>query len=330
MSANESSGSASQFSGSRPEDIMINYQRYLPQYLQMNTAQVPAWTNAVNQAGLSSVQGAGGQVARDVASLTNQLNPALNTANQAAANANQSAITGANAANNQLNAINLNGLSPGEYNATERALNRNNVGSGNLGLLNPTNTIANAMNFGGAFNSKIPLYNAATQTALQAPTAFANAAGAGATAANANTAGQAGVNALANPSALGTTSALANTGLATNLATGNYSQGNSSNQSMGGGVNCCFIFMEAYYGFMPPSVRRFRDRYYRMKPEIAIGYKKMAKWLVPLMRRSTFVRELTWLVLINPATKYTVHTKHGLNKTLSHFWLKFWAWYGKY
>jgi hypothetical protein len=83
--------------------------------------------------------------------------PALNAANQGA-------VAG-------VNAINLNGLSPGESNAIERSTNQGNMATGNLGLVNPTNTISNAMNFGGAFNSKIGLLNAATNTATGAANA---------------------------------------------------------------------------------------------------------------------------------------------------------------
>lgn len=57
--------------------------------------------------------------------------------------------------NNLLNSINLGGLSGGEQSAVERSLARDQIGSGNLGLNNATNTVSNAMNFGGAFNSKL-------------------------------------------------------------------------------------------------------------------------------------------------------------------------------
>lgn len=76
-----------------------------------------------------------------------------------------------------VNAISLNGLSPGEFNATERANNRSLSGSGNLGLNNNTNTIRNAMNFGGAFNSKLGLMNNAVNTASNAANSAAGNGG---------------------------------------------------------------------------------------------------------------------------------------------------------
>jgi len=60
-----------------------------------------------------------------------------------------------NQAGNLLDSINLKGLSPGEANAIERGTNQGMQGTGNLGLRNNTNTIANAINFGGAYNQKL-------------------------------------------------------------------------------------------------------------------------------------------------------------------------------
>ena len=81
------------------------------------------------------------------------------------------AVTGATQG---VNAINLSGLSPGEAAATERANNQNLSSTGNLGLNNGTNAISNAMNFGGAFNSKLGLLNNATNAASTAANAANN------------------------------------------------------------------------------------------------------------------------------------------------------------
>ena len=107
------------------------------------------------QTNLEQITGPGGQAA----AAAQQMNQALNPAYYGAINA---ASQGANSA---IGAINLGGLSPGEAAATERSLNQSNLGTGNLGLLNPTNTISNALNFGGAFNNKIGLMNNATNAA---------------------------------------------------------------------------------------------------------------------------------------------------------------------
>lgn len=330
-------------SGSTPQQILANYSKYLPSFLQQNAGQIAQFTNALNSSSLNSVQGTGGQVAQSVAGLTNQTNPAVQGALGTAAADAGAANTAVKGASNELGAINLNGLSPGEANATERSLNQSNVGTGNLGLLNPTNTIANAMDFGGAYNSKLPLYNTAVNTATSAAGAMQGANTAFGNAANTATNAQAGTNAIANPTSAALGATLSNSGLLGNLSTGNFAQNsgggtsNSANFGLGSGSNssfgiangCCFIFMEAYHGSMPLSVRRYRDRYYRRKPTIANGYKRMAKWLVPLMQRYAIVRGIVWHCMINPATKHTEHSMCNLNKVISHFWLRVWAVYGK-
>ena len=99
--------------------------------------------------------GAGGAAARSATSLNRELNPAYYSAIDAAGKGASDAI----------GAINLKGLSPGEAAATERSLNQTNTSTGNAGLVNPTTVVANAMNFGGAFNNKIGLMNQAVNSA---------------------------------------------------------------------------------------------------------------------------------------------------------------------
>lgn len=134
-----------------------------------------AVTNANALAGaktnLDQLNGAGGDAGRAAVALNRSANPDYYTAQDAAS---RGAAAG-------VNAINLNGLSPGEQAATERANNQNLSGSGNLGLLNNTNTISNALNFGGAFNSKLGLMNNAVNTASNAANSAASNGGVSAT-----------------------------------------------------------------------------------------------------------------------------------------------------
>ena len=130
----------------------------------------------------------------------------------------QAADAAAKGAAEGVNAINLTGLSPGEYNATERSLNNSLAGTGNLGLNNATNAVSNAMNFGGAFNNKLGLLNSATGAAT------------GATNATAGNGGFNGVNvALAQPT----------TSTSTNFGTNTFSPTSSSTNaaSTGTGFN---------------------------------------------------------------------------------------------
>lgn len=153
-----------------------------PQYNQLNldqlqqfglpTAQVGqqiADSNA--QAGaatnLKQLTGAGGDAARAAYQVNRDTNPDYYQAADAATSGAARAV----------NAIDLNGLSPGEAAATERSSNNSNSGTGNLGLSNNTNTIKNAMDFGGAFNSKVGLLNNATNSASGAAAATAGNGG---------------------------------------------------------------------------------------------------------------------------------------------------------
>jgi hypothetical protein len=78
----------------------------------------------------------------------------------------------------------------------------------------------------------------------------------------------------------------------------------SSSWGVGGGVGCCFIFMEAYKGEgnMPWFVRRCRDEFATGRR--VLGYRRMANWAVPMMQRSgAFRRAIDWL-MIRPLTSF--------------------------
>lgn len=307
------------------------------QQVANSNAQAGATTN------LQQIQGAGGQAAAAATGLNKALNPDYYQAQDAAS---QGAAEG-------VNAVNLTGLTPGEEAATERSLAQSNVGSGNLGLLNPENTVKNAVDFGGAFNNKLAMLNNATSTASGA----------------ANSAANSGVNPVSialgqpNPStgtnfgssqltpANSTTSSGAQ-GNAFNFAGGLLNSSNSANNALIGanaqtgaaqinanspasylGAVCCFIFLEAYKGKIPWCVRYGRDKYYKLNPDIATGYRRMASWLVPAMQMSAFVRGMVWLFMVAPITSHlrrvTGTRRHNYNTFTTHFWLRIWAFLGK-
>lgn len=155
------------------------------------------------QTNLNQLNGAGGQAGIAATNLNRLTNPNYYQAQDAASGGAARAV----------NAINLNGLSPGEANAVERSTNQGNAATGNLGLNNGTNAISNAMNFGGAFNSKIGLLNNAVAGASNA----ANSAS-----------GNGGVNAV--NIALGQPNVSANQ----NFGTGTFSPSNSTTQNQSG------------------------------------------------------------------------------------------------
>lgn len=293
------------------------------------------------QTNLSQLQGPGGQAASAAEALNRSTNPNYYTAQDAAS---KGAAAG-------VDAINLGGLSPGESAAAERSLNQNNVGAGNLGLLNPENTISNAINFGGAFNSKLGLMNNAVGTASNAANSAANNGGLNATnialgQPNTSTLGNFGTSQLT-PS--NSTTSAGSAGNAFNFGSGLLGQSsnvNSSNNSLTGqlgstamntgsagsylGDICCFIFLEAYHGAIPASIRRGRDKYYYKNHDIATGYRRMAKWLVPAMQKYDLVRWLVWSIMVSPITNNLCNPcKRSYSRNITHLWLRLWSSLGK-
>lgn len=93
------------------------------------------------------------------------------------------------------------------------------------------------------------------------------------------------------------------------------------------GDKCCFIFLECLNGTLPPHVRRYRDFYYNKYPTIAKGYKKMAKWLVPLMKRFGFIKSFINKVMVQPIIDYGFFLDQELPYSLSNHLIKLW-WFG--
>lgn len=111
--------------------------------------------------------------------------------------------------------------------------------------------------------------------------------------------------------------------------------GNQSAQSAGASFSlCCFIFMEAYNGTLPTSVRRYRDLKAPESSRRRNGYIRMSRWLVPAMRVFGFSRCATNLLLIKPLTCYG-EWFYGNNrfgwvfKPVEVFWMKVWELIGK-
>jgi len=249
-----------------------------------------------------------GQALPSIGNTTNQVAnnsigaPALNAATQGA-------VEG-------VNAINLNGLSPGEGNAIERSTNQGNASTGNLGLNNSTNTIANALNFGGAFNSKIGLLNNATNTAAGVSNAANTSLGTASSL----------FNPLANNANASKSQSTSNSQFANSSISSGFGSGYGSSDTAG--VNCCFIFLQSFHGILPDYVRECRDVYYRKYPQIANGYKRMAKYLVPVMKHSPLVNMIVWHTMVSPLTKhgYSIikNKKQFQHKKIRKFWFNVW------
>lgn len=298
------------------------------QQFSLPTAQVGQQVaNSNSLAGANTnvdlLNGPGTRAAIGATTLSNALNPTQ------AANQRQ--------ATNLVNSINLNGLSGGEQAAVERSLNQSNYATGNLGIDNATNTVSNAMKFGQALQDKRNALGNALNTGVGVATAqnvFANPVGTALGTGQTNQGSQ-----FANSS--GPTSSFAGMGqglLGSLTSTANaqlplQAQSNYQNSAQGSYVanmsSCCFIFMEIHNGILPWYVRVERDKYYALYPDIASGYKRMAKWLVPLMKNNIIVRSLVNWTMVKPLTMCGANT-HKLNSygwifnPIRLFWFNVW------
>ena len=68
------------------------------------------------------------------------------------------------------------------------------------------------------------------------------------------------------------------------------------------GMSCCFIFNEGER--LTEAVKRYRDKYFPPDSYVSKGYKIMAKWLVPWMRKSRFVKRVVQKIMLNPLSSF--------------------------
>jgi hypothetical protein len=100
----------------------------------------------------------------------------------------------------------------------------------------------------------------------------------------------------------------------------------------GGSGGCCFIFIQGE--LLTDNVRMFRDEMFPKGGIVENGYRKMAKWLVPLMARNWFVLKNTEMLMLKPicsiANHYYGYNSYGWIFTpIGHFWKKVWERMGK-
>ena len=291
-------------------------------------------SNAQAQSTADLLNGSGGNAASAAESVARSNNPDYYKVQDAASNQ----------ATNLVNSYNLNGLSPGEQNAVERSTNQGNAATGNLGNTNALNTVANAMNFGNAYQTKQTNLGNAIGTANNTATSAQNQGFNPVTTAlnSGSAAGNFGLGQFNSTQANGTTTApltLAS-GLGGNVASSadstiaksaSSSFGSGSGSGQSAGLNCCFIFLEAQNGKMPWWVRMCRDEYYASEPKVATGYKRSAKILVPAMK---YIPGVKWVVnhlMVIPLTQYGGWLKHvegyesfEKNKSFKTFWFAVW------
>ena len=238
-----------------------------------------------------------------------------------------------------------NKLSGSETAGIDRTLARSNIARGNEA---PTasSTVESAMQFGDEGNKRKAAKQSSIKSAVDTATNAAGSLRSGIDATGLVKSGQAG------NIGMGFMPGVANAGdrefgFGSNALSGFNAgaiagQNNTSAhatslmQDISGGVGiansmCCFIFMEAYAGRIPWYVRASRDLHYT--PQIRAGYVAMAKWLVPLMARFTFVRELVNELMIRPLTEDAawVYSLKGARPRMGYktFWLNLWKFIGR-
>lgn len=126
--------------------------------------------------------------------------------------------------------------------------------------------------------------------------------------------------------------------LSTKTQSTNESYSGSGNQSgfaYGAGVNlCCFIFLESLNGTLPAYVRECRDEFATL--ENVRGYRLMSTWVVPAMRVSRLIRNVTNICMVYPCLFYGRWYKNQGSrwgwtaKPIVSMWFKVWTTLGKY
>lgn len=321
-----------------------NYAKYAPMLagVGQNVAQSNA-TAGANTAN-SVLSGPGAQLTRTATALENAANP-----EQAAVRSST-----ANAIQQLMGSINLNGLSGSERAEVERSLGQSQTATGNLGLDNATNAVQNAMTFGSALQTKRDALGQAISSATNFlpasranfdPVSLALTGNPGTSSASSSAVGQfQGVTPSGNQgytmgnntmSGLNSTAA-ANMGMQYQANQANSFGGILGSQTSAIGNICCFIFLEATNGLLPWWVRKSRDRYYMNCPDIARGYKRMAKWLVPLMRHVPLVKHAVNRWMVSPLILYGgwVHRieeyrECRMFRPYRNFWFAVWRLMGK-
>lgn len=69
------------------------------------------------------------------------------------------------------------------------------------------------------------------------------------------------------------------------------------------GLSCCFIYLEALNGALPWYIEIARKHFWTLQRRN--GYKWMASWLVPAMKKSGVVKRLVNAVMVKPALRFT-------------------------
>jgi len=315
------------------------YSRFAPQLSAIGSSIGRSSAMAGAQTNADILNGPGAALSKSATALEQQANPEFYSTRS---------LTSGKIAD-LMNSINLSGLSGSERAEVERSLGTSQTATGNLGLDNATNAVSNAMTFGSALQTKRDALASAINTATNFlpqskasfdPVSLALTGNPNTTASASSATGQFNSTPSSSNQAWGmgnnvfgglNQSNIVNQGLQFQGSRNNSPMGIMNDVSGQVGNVCCFIFLEVLNGKLPWWVRKCRDRYYNHCPEVARGYKRMAKVLVPLMRYVPLVRFMVNRWMVQPLMLYGGHTcrVNGYQgcrefKPYRNFWFSVW------
>lgn len=315
-----------------PQDAALAaqlYAQYGPQFFGIgeDLADIQAGRNV--QRDLSTIRGGGRELAGEAIGLDQLANPEFYANRAVAGRGFQDLIGGQDP----------NKLTGGEMANVERGINRLNTSRGtpsNIG--DATTTASNAMLFGDKLNKKrelfgqsLALFPGIQQGSQSGLDTYSIAKGGNATGNNASLAQlqgpqQTDVNALFGGISQGAFGLQSQRNDIMSQRRDKLDRFNETNP-------CCFIFMEATNGELPASVRICRDVYYANEPLLGRGYKRMAKWLVPAMKKSSVVKWLVNATMVKPLTRYgewlvgNTNTFNKFDRIMRNAWFNIWRLY---
>ena len=310
------------------------YAQYSPQYLTIGENLADLQAQRATARDLAVMQGGGAKLAEEALALDRMANPEFYANRAAAGKGFEALIAGQDP----------NKLTGSEMANVERGINRLNTSRGtpsNIG--DATTTASNAMMFGdklnqkrAAFGQSLGLFPGMQQGSQSNINAYQIAAGRGA-----STGTNASLGQYRAPQQFDANAQLAGMQQGAfginqqrhDILKDHRGIADYTNQAISS--VCCFIFLEAYNGQLPESVRLCRDVHYQSNPSLSVGYKRMAKWLVPMMRKSRAVMRLVNIAMVKPITRYgewlvgNTPTVNFVDRTIRNSWFKVWNWYGK-
>lgn len=301
-----------------PREQALNarlFEQYAPRYAEAQSASE-----------LGAIRGSGGQAVRESEALSREIDPEYYATRSGAADKLSQLLGG----------MDPNRLTGAERENTARGLARSNYQNGELNAPSNQGAIDAALTYGSALNQKRNTVANTINSAVGAlpsfkgnTNVFDQATGKSGSQAFQSQFGQAPnasvATGQANQGALGLTGGFQT--LRANIAAGARDTLDRYNET----TICCFIFLEAYNGKLPWYVRFCRDQWYTKYPSLKHGYRKMAKWLVPLMKKSKVIRYGVNELMVKPISRIGAFltgetmTYSKVDLFLHNVWFKIWA-----